>query len=143
MFIGEYKYSMDEKRRMSVPAKMREDLGETGVITRGIDNCLVLYPAEEWQKLAQKLQSLPSAKGESRAFVRLMLSGAAEVSFDKLGRILVPSYLAEYAGLEKELAIIGLGNRIEVWDEQNWEKYKRNKESKVGNMAEKLEELGV
>lgn len=143
MFIGEYKYTMDKKRRMSVPAKMREDLGDKAVITRGIDNCLVLYPVSVWEELAEKLQSLPSARGESRAFVRLMFSGAAEVTFDKLGRILVPSYLADYANLEKEVAIIGMGNRIEVWEEERWSDYRKKKETKVENMAEKLEELGI
>jgi len=143
MFIGEYIYSIDEKRRIAIPAKFRKNLGKGGVITRGIDNCLVLYPTEEWQKLVEKLQSLPAARGEARGFVRILLSGATDVKFDKLGRILIPDYLKKYAQLKKNVAIIGLGNRIEIWDKKMWESYKTRTESQVGSIAEKLEELGI
>ncbi|RKX95531.1 MAG: cell division/cell wall cluster transcriptional repressor MraZ [Spirochaetes bacterium] len=143
MFIGEYIYSIDDKRRVAIPAKLRRDLGKKAVITRGLDNCLVLYPMEEWQKLGQKLQNLPAARGEARGFVRIMLSGAVDVTFDKLGRILIPDYLKKYAGLRKNVAIIGLGNRIEIWDEKKWQNYKMKTETKVEDIAEKLEELGI
>lgn len=143
MFIGEYIYSIDEKRRMAIPAKFRKDLGKRAVITRGLDDCLVLYPLGEWQKLAEKLQNLPAAKGEARGFVRILLSGAIDVNFDKLGRILVPDYLKKYAALKKNVAIIGLGNRIEVWDEKKWQDYKSKTETKVEDIAERLEELGI
>ncbi len=143
MFMGQHNYSMDEKRRMSVPASMRKELGEKAVITRGIENCLVLYPLNAWKELAQKLQDLPTAKGETRGFVRIMLSGASEVSFDKLGRILVPDYLAKYADLEKEITIIGMINKIEIWEREKWEKYKDKTERNIGSMVEKLEELGI
>lgn len=143
MFIGEYIYSIDKKRRISIPSKFRKDLGQKAVITRGLDNCLVLYPMPEWQKLARKLQELPAARGEARGFVRILLSGATDVSFDKLGRILVPDYLKKCAFLKKNVAIIGLGNRIEVWDEKKWQTYKVKTEAKVENIAERLEELGI
>lgn len=143
MFIGEYSYSIDSKRRVAIPAKFRRDLGKGGVITRGIDHCLVLYPLPVWQTLARKLQDLPAARGEARGFVRILLSGAADVKFDKLGRILVPDYLNQYANLKKNLAIIGLGNRIEIWDENKWQTYKNKTEKEVGDMASKLEELGI
>ncbi len=143
MFMGQHNYSMDEKRRMSIPASMRKELGEKAVITRGIENCLVLYPLNAWKELAQKLQDLPTAKGETRGFVRIMLSGASEVSFDKLGRILVPDYLAKYADLEREVTIIGMINKIEIWEREKWEKYKDKTERNIGSMVEKLEELGI
>ena len=143
MFIGEYVYSLDKKRRLSIPAKFRKDLGKKAVVTRGLDNCLVLYPMSEWEKLAQKLQELPAAKGEARGFVRIMLSGAIDVRLDKLGRILVPDYLTKYASLKKNIAVIGLGNRIEIWDEKKWQIYKTKTETKVEDIAERLEELGI
>jgi len=143
MFIGEYIYSIDEKRRLAVPANFRKTLGLNAVITRGIDNCLALYPTKEWQELAKKLQDLPAARGEARGFVRILLSGAADVRFDKLGRILIPDYLKKYAGLKKNIAIIGLGNRIEIWDKKSWDDYRSKTETQVGSIAEKLEELGI
>lgn len=143
MFIGEYIYSIDEKRRMAVPPKFRKDLNGGAVLTRGIDTCLSLYPTKEWQKLAGKLESLPAAKEAARGFARILLSGAVNVDFDKLGRILIPDYLKKYAGLKKNVTVIGLGNRIEVWDQKIWETYKVRTETQVGSIAEKLEELGI
>lgn len=134
---------MDKKRRVAIPSKFRKDLGQKAVITRGIDNCLALYSLGEWKEVAQKLQNLPKAKGSARGFVRIILSGAADVGFDKLGRILIPDYLAQYAYLKKNVAIIGLGNRIEVWAEDKWNDYKKKTEAQVGSIAEKLEELGI
>lgn len=128
---------------MAIPSKFRKDLGKRAVITRGLDNCLVLYPVEEWEKLAQKLQNLPAARGEARGFVRILLSGAVDVEFDKLGRILIPDYLKKYSLLKKNVVIIGLGNRIEIWDEKRWQDYKAKTETKVEDIAEKLEELGI
>ena len=143
MFIGEYIYSIDSKRRLAIPSKFRKVLGKKAVITRGLDNCLVLYPIKEWGELAQKLQNLPAARGEARGFVRILLSGAVDVVFDKLGRILVPDYLKKYADFKKNVAIIGLGNRIEIWDEKRWQDYKAKTETKVEDIAERLEELGI
>jgi len=143
MFIGEYTYSIDEKKRLAIPAKFRRALGKKAVVTRGIDNCLVIYPMTEWKKLAEKLQGLPSTRVDARGFARIMLSGAVDVELDKMGRILIPDYLKEYASLKKNVAVLGLSNRIEVWDEKVWQAYKKRTEKEVGNMAERLNELGL
>lgn len=143
MFIGEYSHTIDEKRRLAIPSKFRKDLAKKAVITRGLENCLVLYPMNEWQKLAEKLSSLPTSKEEARGFTRLMLAGAMDVSLDSLGRILIPDYLKKYADLNRNVTVIGLGNRIEIWDEKKWQTYKLKTETKVEDMAEHLEELGV
>jgi MraZ protein len=143
MFIGEYVYSIDEKKRLAIPAKFRKALGKKAVLTRGIDNCLVLYPLSEWKKLAKKLESLPTSTSEARSFVRIVLSGAVDVTFDKLGRILIPDYLKSYALLKKNVAILGLSNRIEIWDEERWKEYKKKTEEITKDIAEKLKELGI
>ena len=143
MFIGEYTYLIDEKKRLAIPAKFRKELRGKAVVTRGIDDCLVIYPLPEWKKLAKKLESLPSSRLDSRVFVRIMLSGAVDVELDKLGRILVPDYLKNYASLKKNVSILGLSNRIEVWDEEKWQGYKKKTETEVGDIAERLKELGV
>lgn len=143
MFIGEYIYLIDEKKRLAIPIKFRQSLGKKAIITRGIDNCLVLYPIKEWQKLASKLENLPSSTIDARGFARIMLSGAIDVELDKLGRILIPDYLKEYADLRKNVAILGLSNRIEIWNEKRWQKYKEKTEREVGDIAERLKELGV
>ena len=143
MFIGEYKYNIDEKKRLAVPAKFRQALGKKAVITRGLDNCLFLYPMKEWEILAKKLSQLPISQADARGFARIMLAGAMEVNLDRLGRILVPDYLKKYAKLQKKAVVAGLYNRIEVWDEKSWELYKIKMEKEAGNIAERLKELGV
>jgi len=143
VFIGEYTYSIDEKKRLAIPAKFRQLLGKKAILTRGIDNCLVIYPLEEWQKLSKKLESLPSSQTDARAFARIMLAGAVDVGLDKLGRILIPDYLKNYALLKKNVAIIGLSNRIEIWDEKRWQNYKEKTEKEIGDMASRLQQLGI
>lgn len=143
MFLGEYSYSIDDKKRLAIPAKFRQQLGKKAVITRGLDNCLFLYPLKEWAKLAEKLSKLPISQADARGFSRIMLAGAMEVDLDALGRILVPDYLKQYASLVKKVIIAGLYNRIEVWDEEKWNVYKQQTESEAGNIAERLKELGV
>ena len=143
MFLGEYKYSIDDKKRLAVPVKFRQGLGKKAVITRGLDNCLFLYPQKEWQVLAEKLSSLPISQADARGFSRIMLAGAMEVDLDRLGRIIVPDYLKKYAGLSKKAVVAGLYNRIEIWDEKSWELYKQKTEKEAGNIAERLKELGV
>jgi len=143
MFIGEYTHTIDEKRRLAIPSKFRSALGKKAVITRGLENCLVLYPLNEWTVLAEKLASLPTSREEARSFTRLMLAGAMDTVLDSLGRILIPDYLKKYAALEKNVAIIGLGDRIEIWDEKRWQEYKAKTETRVEDIAEKLEELGI
>jgi len=143
VFIGEYKHSLDAKKRLAVPAKFRAALGRKAVVTRGLDNCLFLYSLKEWEKLAKKLSELPLSQRDARGFARIMLAGAMEVSLDKLGRILLPEYLKKYAGMSRKAVIAGLYNRIEVWDEKKWDIYKTKTEQEAGDIAERLKELGV
>lgn len=138
MFIGEYIHTIDQKRRVSIPAKFRKELNGKAVITRGLDNCLVVYPVKEWQVVAKKLEELPSGQLNARGVTRILLSGATEVELDVLGRILIPDHLAEYALLKKSVAIIGLSNRIEIWDQIRWSEYKAGMEKTVGEMAQQL-----
>jgi MraZ protein len=141
MFLGEFSYSIDEKKRLAVPVKFRQTLGKKAVITRGLDGCLFVYPWKEWEKFASKLHTL--AQADARGFARLMLTGAREADLDKLGRILVPDYLKTYASLKKKTIIAGVYNRIEIWDDERWEAYKTNTEKGIGDMAERLKELGI
>ncbi|TSC92044.1 MAG: MraZ protein [Parcubacteria group bacterium Licking1014_17] len=143
MLIGEYKHTIDAKKRLSVPSKLRREVGEKAVLTRGLDNCLFLFTLNEWEKLASKLGTLPLGQQDTRSFVRLLLSGAVEVEMDQLGRILIPDYLRDYAGLKKNAVIAGLFNRLEIWDEEKWQAYKSEIEKKGDSIAEKLGELGV
>lgn len=143
MFIGEYQYSIDEKKRLAIPLKFRKMLGKKAVITRGLDQCLFLYPAKEWKNLAKKLSQLPLSQADARGFARLMLTGAMEVAIDNAGRILIPDYLKNYAFLKKKVIIAGVYNRIEIWDAQKWKEYKTKTEREVGDIAERLKELGV
>ena len=143
MLIGEYKHTIDPKKRLSMPAKFRKELGKGAVITRGLDNCLFVFPSTYWQQLAERLGNMPLVQQDSRAFARLLLSGAMEVDFDSLGRILIPEYLKTYANLEKTVVVAGLYNRLEIWNENRWENYKTNLEKNSDSIAEKLRELGI
>ncbi len=143
MFTGEYKHTIDTKKRLSLPAKFRRELGRDVIITKGIDNCLVVYSKKEGEAMFSKLGNLPESKVEARSFARIRLAGAADLNLDSLGRVLVPDYLKEYAGLKKNVIICGLFNRLEIWDDKKWELYRKGIEKKVGNLASKLEELGI
>jgi len=143
MFLGEYSYSIDDKKRLAVPVKFRTALGKKAVITRGLDNCLFLYPVKVWDIEAKKLSQLPNGQADARGYARIMLAGAMEVSVDGLGRILVPDYLKDYAGLGKKVVIAGLYNRVEIWDETKWNSYKQRVEGEADSIAERLKEFGV
>lgn len=143
MFIGEYQHNIDNKGRLTVPSKFKKDLARGAFITRGLDNCLFLYTLDEWQKLAQRLSSLPLSQANTRAFARLMLAGAMDVKLDKQGRIILPEYLRNYADIKKKVVIAGLYNRLEIWDDTVWDQYKKKTESASEDIAEKLSELGV
>ena len=143
MFIGEYTHTIDSKKRLAVPSKFRRELGQRAIVTRGVDQCLVIYPEKEWKKIAERLGSLPASQGEARSFARMMLSGAMDVRIDNLGRILVPDYLKEYASLKKSVVLIGLYNRVEIWDEKKWREYKKKTEVSVPDIAGKLKDLGI
>lgn len=143
MLIGEYKHSLDPKKRLSVPAKLRKEIGDKAVLTRGLENCLFLFPMKEWEQVAEKISQLPMGQKDSRGFARLMLSAASEVELDQLGRILVPDRLRDYAGLHKTVVIAGVGKRLEIWDESKWEIYKNDIEKNSEQIAEKLGEMGI
>ena len=143
MFIGEYSHTIDDKGRLAIPTKFREELGRGAVVTRGLDNCLFLYTFEEWKNLAEKLASLPISQANTRAFARLMLAGAMDVEMDKQGRIVLPEYLRKFASMKKKVVVAGLYIRLEIWDESAWNKYKAGTEKDSGDIAEALGELGV
>lgn len=143
MLLGEYKHSVDEKGRIAVPAKFRDAFAAGAIITRGLDRSLFIFSMVEWEMLAKKLTALPIAQGNSRAFARLMLAGAMDVRIDQQGRILVPDYLREYAGIDKQVVLAGLVSRIEVWDATSWAEYKAKTESASDQIAEQLGELGI
>ncbi|MBG9455065.1 cell division protein MraZ [Lysinibacillus sphaericus] len=138
MFMGEYQHSVDAKGRLIVPAKFREALGETFVVTRGLDNCLFGYPMDEWRKLEEKLKGLPMTKKDTRAFARFFFSGATEVEIDKQGRINIPSTLMQHAHLVKECVVLGVSNRIEVWAKDAWETYFSESEQSFNEIAENM-----
>jgi MraZ protein len=143
VFIGEYSHNLDEKGRLAVPKKFRADLSKGAVVTRGLDNCLFLYTKIEWKKLADKLATLPFSQAKARAFARLMLAGAMDVGVDKQGRVMLPEYLRSFAGLKKQVVVAGLYNRLELWDQKNWEAYKTKSEKESENIAEDMFELGI
>ena len=143
MFIGEYTHNLDDKGRLAIPKKFRSDLSKGAVVTRGLDNCLFLYTTKEWEKLAEKLSSLPFAQANTRAFARLMLAGAMDVKLDKQGRVILPEYLRSFAGLKKSTIVAGLYNRLEIWDQKAWQSYTSKNEKASNDIAEQMGELGV
>ena len=138
MFMGEYHHSIDNKGRMIVPSKFRDDLGEMFIITRGLDQCLFGYPLSEWSLIEEKLKGLPLTKKDARAFTRFFFSGATESELDKQGRINIPAPLLQYAKLEKECVILGVSNRIEIWSKQIWEDYFTQSEESFAEIAENM-----
>ena len=143
MFTGEHIHSIDNKKRLAIPVRFRKDLGQKAILTKGLDNCLFLFPEGEWNKFVEKLVQLSVGQSDARKFVRSFVPGAVEVEFDSLGRILVPDYLKNYAGLKKKIAVAGVLNRLEIWDLENWERYKEAIEKNNDAIAEKLGELGL
>lgn len=143
MFIGEYQHTIDEKRRMSIPSKFRKDLGDGAVITKGLESSLVIYPKNQWKVISEKVGNLPLSQKEGRAMARIILGGASEVEFDKIGRILIPDYLKEFASLQKDAVIIGMYNRIEIWDAKVWSEYKTKVEKEMDESIEKLKDVGI
>lgn len=138
MFLGEFQHTIDDKGRIIIPAKFREALGADFIVTRGLDNCLFVYPRQEWNLLEQKLKQLPMMKSDARAFTRFFFSGASECEWDKQGRVNVPAHLREYAKLEKECVVIGVSTRVEIWDKATWETYNLQSQESFNEIAEKL-----
>ncbi|HHV26842.1 division/cell wall cluster transcriptional repressor MraZ [Anaerosalibacter bizertensis] len=143
MFIGEYQHNVDNKGRLIVPSKLREGLGENFIMTKGLDNCLFVYPKSEWHILEEKLKSLPLTSRDARAFVRFFFSGATECELDKQGRILIPANLRNHSKLEREAVIIGVGTRVEIWSKEEWDIYNEDDSLSYENIAEKMAELGI
>lgn len=143
MLIGEYTHSLDPKKRLSVPAKWRRELGKSVVVTRGLDSCLFVYPLKAWGAITQKIGQLPLGQADTRGFNRFFLSGAVETEVDGAGRILVPDFLKGFAGLGSKVVLAGIHDRVEIWDEKAWRDYKRKIEKQGNALAEKLGEVGV
>lgn len=138
LFLGEFQHTIDDKGRVIVPAKFREALGKNFIVTRGLDNCLFVYPQEEWSLMEEKLKKLPFTKSDARAFVRFLFSGATECELDKQGRILLPVNLREYAQINKDCIVIGVSNRVEIWSKERWDMYSTQAEASFDEIAEKI-----
>lgn len=143
MLIGEYEHTLDVKGRLIMPAKLREDFGDKFIITKGLDGCLFGFSLQEWTNFEQKLKSLPLTNKNARDFVRFFLSGAVNSEIDKQGRFLVASNLREYASMEKEVVIIGVGTRIEFWSKDKWTEYNSSKNISAEDIAENMTMLGI
>lgn len=143
MLIGEYTHVIDEKKRMSLPAKFRKLLGSKVVVTYGLENCLFLYPVKEWEKITEKLSTLSTGQADARAFNRLMLAGAVLLEVDSIGRVLIPDFHREYADLKTKAVVTGVHNRVEIWNDKRWNDYKKKITERADILAEKLGEIGA
>ena len=143
MLIGEYEHSLDVKGRLILPAKIREDMGEKFIVTKGLDGSLFGFSQTEWANFEEKLKTLPLTNKNARDFVRFFLSGAIECEIDKQGRFLITSNLREYAKLEKDTVIIGVGTRIEIWDKEKWKSYNSDENISADEIAENMTMLGI
>lgn len=143
MFRGEYSHTVDAKGRLIIPMKFREQLGEECIVTRGLDGCLFIFESGEWEAYEEKLRKLPMTNKNARSFVRFLSGGATPCEFDKQGRILLPATLRKFAGIEKDVILAGLPNRIEVWSEQKWNENNNYEEIDMDEIAGHLTELGL
>ena len=141
MLIGEYEHTLDAKGRISMPAKLRRDMGEVFILTKGLDGCLFAFSPNEWKNFEEKLKSLPLSDKNARNFVRFFLAGATECELDKQGRFLIPNNLRKSANLDKEAVIIGVGTRLEIWDKQTW--MSKDEEISADDIAENMTMLGI
>lgn len=138
MLSGEYRHVLDEKKRLIIPSKIRSEMGSNMVITRGLDGCLFGYSEENWNGIMEKLNTLPFTKKDARNFTRFLTSGATLLEFDKQGRIVIPTYLSNYAELSKEIVIIGVIGRIEIWSKEKWEQFMNNNFESLSDISENL-----
>jgi MraZ protein len=143
MLIGEYRHTIDAKKRIAVPANFRKEIGKKVVVTRGLDNCLFVYPLKQWEKVAEKLSGLSMGQADTRGFNRFMLAGAVETEVDSMGRVLIPDFLKEFAGLKNKVVIAGIHARVEIWDDRRWKEHTDKIEKQADVLAEKLGEIGV
>lgn len=142
MFMGEYNHTIDAKGRLIVPAKFREILGDNFIVTKGLDGCLFVYPNDEWTRFEEKLKSLPLTNKNARQFTRFFLAGAAACVVDKQGRILLPQVLREFASLEKDVVLVGVASRIEIWSRERWDESMNTYDGDMDEVAENMESLG-
>ena len=143
MLIGEYEHTIDTKGRLIMPSKLKDDIGEKFVITKGLDGCLFVYSQKEWQTFEEKLRTFPLTNKDARALMRFFLAGATECELDKQGRFLIAGNLREFAGLEKEVVVIGVLNKIEIWSKDKWQKYSEEENMEADEIAEKMSNLGI
>lgn len=143
MLVGEYIHTLDPKKRLSLPARFRKEVGKKVVITNGLDNCLFIYPVAQWEKMMTKMSDLPMGQSDMRGFSRFFLGGAVETDVDSIGRVLIPDFLKQFAGLKNKIAVVGMSDRIEIWDEGNWRTYRKRMEKQADTLAEKLGDLGA
>ena len=138
MLMGEYHHTIDDKGRIIIPSKFREDLGEEFVVTRGLEECLFVYPKDKWNSIMEQLNKIPFTKKDARSFMRFFLSGATAMEFDKQGRINITSPLISYANLEKDCVIVGVGDRLEIWSEEKWNNFYEGNKDEFSDIAENL-----
>lgn len=143
LFMGEYQHSLDDKGRLIIPAKLREGLGEKFILTRGLDHSLFVYPLSEWENIEERMKALPTTQADTRAFVRMFFSGAVECEPDKQWRISIPPNLRTHAQIDKDLYILGVSTRIEIWAQEIWEAYSGQAEESYEALAEKIVGLGI
>lgn len=143
LFTGEYNHTIDTKGRLIVPSKLREELGDKFIITKGLDDCLFVYPKDEWDRFEEKLKQLSLANKNARKFVRFFSSGACECELDKQGRILITPVHREFAGLEKDVVTIGASNRVEIWSKERWDAYNNDESFDMDEIAEQMQDLGI
>ncbi len=143
MLLGEYRHNVDVKGRVSVPSKFREDLGQSFVVTKGLDNCLFIYSKQEWETFENKLKQLPLTNQDARSFIRFFFAGATECEVDKQGRINIPQNLRDYASIKKDVVIVGVATRAEIWDSEAWDNYTNSDSLDVSKIASQMSELGI
>jgi len=138
MFIGEYHHTIDEKGRIIIPARFRDELGSSFIVTRGIESCLFVYPNKNWEQICEKLNSLPFTRKDARVFNRFFMSGATNVELDKQGRINISSPLITHANLKKDCVVIGTGDRLEIWSKEDWDSFFNSNKDSMSDIAENL-----
>lgn len=143
MLIGEYTHTIDEKNRLSLPAKFRTEMGKKVVLTPGLDSCIFVFSTTEWKKITEKLSESSMLNADSRSFNRFLLGGAVEAEIDSIGRVLIPDFLKGRAKLSSKVAVVGVQTRVELWDESAWAKYKQVVEKQADSLAEKLSQVGM
>jgi MraZ protein len=143
MLIGQYSHTIDGKKRVSLPSKIRKEIGKNIILTRGLDNCIFVYSEKEWEKASKDMSDLSYGQASSRGFNRFLLSGAVDVEIDSAGRVLIPDHLKEFARLNVNVVIVGLRNRLEIWDEKRWKDYTKKIERDADTLAERLGEMGL